>query len=56
MEKFSFRLWFIAVMAVMMPINAIIPNAIIATVILVRSLLLLTVLYDKAKISAVFMQ
>jgi hypothetical protein len=42
-EKFSFKLWFIAEMAVMMPISAMIPKAIIATVILVLSLLPLTV-------------
>ena len=50
-EKLSRRLWFIASMAVIMPISAIIPKAIIATVIPVLSLLLLTVLNDKANVS-----
>src|SRR3954447_13656806 len=43
--KLSFRLLFMASIAVIMPMRAIIPKAIIDTVIPVRSLLLTTVLY-----------
>ena len=48
-EKFSFKLWFMADIAVIIPINAMIPKAIIATVIPVRSLLLFTVRQAKIK-------
>ena len=42
-EKLSDRLWFIEAIAVIIPINAIMPNAMMATVMPVRSLLLFTV-------------
>ena len=42
-EKLSVRLWFIEAIAVIIPINAIMPSAIIVTVIPVRSLLLFMV-------------
>jgi hypothetical protein len=48
-EKLSLRLWFIDWIAVMMPINAIMPKAMMATVIPVRSLLLRTVRNAKVK-------
>jgi len=54
-EKFSLRLWFIAFIAVIMPIKAIIPRAIMVTVMPVRSLLLFTVRYDKERVSEIFM-
>jgi len=41
-------------MAVMIPTSAIIPNAIMATVIPVRNLLALTVLHANARLSANF--
>ena len=42
-EKLSFKLWFMASIAVIIPMSAMIPNAIMATVILVRNLLARTV-------------
>src|ERR1700741_4045191 len=55
-EKLSFKLWFIASMAVMIPINAMIPKAMMATVMPVRSLLLRTVRHASDKESKVVMQ
>ena len=54
--KLSVNFWFIALIAVMMPIKAMIPKAIIATVIPVRSLLLRMVLKASEKTSEIFMQ
>jgi len=45
-EKLSVNFCFMASMAVLMPTSAMIPNAIMDTVIPVRTLLLLTVRYD----------
>jgi hypothetical protein len=53
-EKLSVNFWFIALMAVMIPISAIMPKAIIATVSIVRNLLLSTVLKASEKISENF--
>src|SRR6478752_8513828 len=55
-EKLSFRLWFIASIAVMIPISAMIPKAIMATVIPVRNLLLRTVRHASDNESRVVMQ
>ena len=55
MEKFSYKLWFIASMAVMMPINAMIPNAIIDTVMPVLNLFERTVRQDNMMMSDNFM-
>jgi hypothetical protein len=54
-EKLSVNFWFIALIAVIMPINAMIPNAMMATVIPVRSLLPRTVLDANEKTSFVCM-
>jgi hypothetical protein len=54
-EKLSLKLLFIASMAVMMPTRAIIPKAIIATVIPVRNLFALTVLQARTRLSRSFM-
>jgi hypothetical protein len=54
-EKLSVSFWFMALMAVIIPTNAMMPNAIIATVIPLRSLWLLTVRKEREKISANFM-
>ena len=53
-EKLSVNFWFMALMAVIIPTSAIMPNAIIATVNPVLSLLLRTVRYAKEKMSPVF--
>ncbi|MEI9810372.1 MAG: hypothetical protein WDO16_22240 [Bacteroidota bacterium] len=50
-EKLSENFWFIACMAVMMPIRAMIPKAIIETVRPVRNLLLRTVREASEKVS-----
>jgi hypothetical protein len=55
-EKLSINFWFMALIAVMIPTRAMIPNAMIATVRPVRSLLLRTVRKAREKMSAVFMQ
>jgi hypothetical protein len=55
-EKLSVSFWFIAFMAVIIPTNAIIPKAIMETVIPVRSLLLRTVRKDRESTSFVFME
>ena len=53
--KLCVRLLFTASTAVIIAINAIIPKAIIITVMVVRSRLLFIVLYDNAMESLVFM-
>lgn len=55
-EKLSVSFWFIASIAVMMPIKAMMPKAIMATVIPLRSLLLRTVRKAKEKTSEVFIK
>jgi hypothetical protein len=54
--KFSVRLWFIEAMAVIIPMSAIMPKAMIATVMPVRSLLLRMVRKASDKESFNFMQ
>src|SRR5690606_2181733 len=55
LEKLSVNFWFIALMAVIMPISAIIPKAIMATVKAVRRVLPLTVRKASRKVSLNFM-
>ena len=54
-EKLSRKLLFIASIAVIIPTNAMIPKAMIATVMPVRSLFPLTVLQANTKLSSSFM-
>lgn len=55
-EKLSVSFWFMALIAVMIPTSAIIPKAIMDTVIPVRSLLLRTVRNASDKTSFIFMK
>ena len=55
-EKLSFKLWFMASIAVMMPINAMMPKAMMATVMPVRNILLRTVLKAIKKESMMVIQ
>ena len=55
-EKLSLRLWFIDSIAVIIPIKAIMPKAMMATVMPVRSLLLFTVRKANKKESEIVIQ